>query len=690
MNDEAASPEENPEPPPSEPEEAQGAEEAEENDALEAGYVASPGVIERNSYIGNTIVVGGDFVGSADAERRSAVPIIDITAHIETIDGEFVEPSSYDPTLKAIEEHSVALLFGSGCGNRHTASVALRRSGRRPILELPGALGPTALVDAVKEACREKKTGILIDSIEAETLGGFTGFQLRHLRESLSEDSAVVLTTRGNRPTSLDDEVPAIEGTPPDASAMIDLLARRRNVSEEVRVRAQEARHLLPEALGPASASEVLYLAEEAETPEELAALVGGRSKVLDEWLAQEPTAKSVAALAAAATLNELSSADFDAACAVLAPLLEGDVEPSPAPATFSSRESVWPEGLATHRRGQVSTHFGWQETDVVEITPPLQADSVTHYLWTHLDGGFRRPFLQWLRELVFNAGGRLAFAAARTAGVLFATDPVTIERELLRPWAADGRIGLRNSVALALGMPTVIGADSTSSRRLLRQWSNSKNANLRAAALAGYGGPLGIWDPSAAAVPNLWSAGWNQPELEELANLSFAATFCGGREAGRARHSATDFLLERAGSKDADRVYKILPLVFQQLTGGSRMARESFRALLSADEDLAREGLVTLLAMAFDSRDGREGARATVSRLVAAAAAERITRSDVESLIRETKDAARRRDRLSQLGSLLQQMLKTEERTKGTTREMARSIYETFYGKKEGGLEGK
>jgi hypothetical protein len=677
-------PEEGPQPP-ADAEEAGEAGEPEEDDSLEAGYVAARQVIERNGYFGNMIVVGGDFIGSGDKERGSAVPILDITAHVDAVEDEFVEPPSYKPTLRAIEEHAVALLCGNGCGNRMTASVALRRSGREPIVELPGALGSAALVDAVKEACRDKKTGVLVDSIETETLNGFTGFQMRHLRNSLPDGAAVVFTTRTQRASSPDDETPVIEGAPPDATAIIDLLARRRGIDEVVRERALNARRLLPETLGPAVVSEMVVLAEGTETPEELAALVTGRSQILDEWLTGEPTAKSVAALAAAATLNELPSTDFDAACEMLAPLLEREVEPRPGPATFSARENLWPNGLATHRRTHVPTYFGWQETEVVEICPPLQADSVTRYLWNHLDGGFRRPFLRWLRELPFDSGARLTFAAARTAGILFTVDPFTIERELLRPWALDGRRGLCDGVALALGMPAALGADPTSSRRLLRQWSNTGSANLRKAAIASYGGPLGIWDPSAAAVSNLWSAGWDQPELAELANLSLATLFCGGKEASRARYTATEFLLERATSKDAPRVYKTLPLVLQQLTGGSRMARDSFRALLSAEEAVTCQGLMTLLAMAFESRDGREAAKAAIRNLLTAAAAERISRGDVEALIRGMKEAARARDRMPQLGSLLQQTLKAEERTRGSTREIARSVYETFYGK-EGG----
>lgn len=668
------------------PGDATAPEDAEEEEALGGHYDAAQQVVERNGVYGTMIVVGGNLNGPVNGERQAAVPILDITAHVETIEPDFVESPCYEPTLKAIEEHAVALLFGESCGNRVTASMALRRSGHEPILELPGALNPAAIVEAVRSACKDEKTGILIDSVEGETLSGFTGFQLRHLRDALPAGAAVVFTSRAHRVAAgFDEELPAIEGKPPDPMAFIDLLVRRRGLDEEIRTRAEETVRLLPGQIGPAIVSDLMTLAESVEAPEELAALIGGRSPALETWLQDRPEAKGVAALAAAATFSELPIADFDAGCAFLTALLEGEVEPGSEPVRFGSWEDSWPPGIVTRSRGTVLTSFGWQETEVVQICPPHQPETVIRFLWSHLGGDFRRPFLQWLRELTFDSGDRLTFAAAKTAGVLFAVDPATIERELLRPWAKDGRVGLRNGVALALGMPTVIGFASTSSRQLLRHWENSSNANLRKAAIAAYGGPLGVYDPSVAAVPSLWSVGWEQPELALLADRTLAALFCGGETAGRARYTAVELLLESAGSKDATRVYSVLPLVFQQLTGGRAMARASFRALLSDDETAARQGLTSLLAMAFDNVKGRDSAQRSIELLVRAAAAGKIGRGDVEQLIREMKDGARKRDRLSQFGLLLRQTLKTIERAGGSVREMARLIQETFY-EEEGG----
>lgn len=650
-----------------------------EPDFVDAQYEATRTVVERNGFIGNTIVVDGDFIGSVEGARRTAVPVTDVTAHVEEIEREFVTSPSFEPAVEAIEEHGIALLAGSGCGNRVTASVALRRTGHSPILELPGSLPASDLVDAVKGACKER-AGVLVDSVDADTLNALVGFQLRHLRSALPERSAVVFTTRNQRSAFQGDPLPVVEGAPPAAGELLDSLGQRMELPPDALERARAAIKLLPSVVSPSTVSDLLALAKSEESAEGMAALVAGRSQALDSWLKERPEARGLTALAVAATAHGLPSSDFDRASAALLALLEGERKPAEGPVTFSPRDQDWPAGLATCKPGHVATYFGWQDTEVVEICPPHQYDSVIRYLWSHLGGDFRQPFLRWLRDLPDSFGGSLGFAAARTAGILFTLDPPTIERELLRPWALDDRASIRQNTAFALGMPVVSGADSGSVQRLLQQWTNSNSHRLRMAAVAAYGGPLGIWDPNAAAVSRLWEAGWSHPELAPLANRSFAALCSGGQGAERARSTAIGLLAARAESKDAERVYEILPLVFQQLTGGSRVARESLESLLGEGEAETRADLTRLLAQAFDSREGRESARASLRFLLSAAAAGRIGRDVIEQLVREMKAEAGERERLPALGSQLKQALKAEERGGGPVRDVARSIHETFY----------
>lgn len=655
------------------------------NEAAEVGVEPIASVAERNAYSQNTITVGGDFIGSIDGERAAAVPTVDITALAGELSDGFVDSPSFSPTVKALEGRRLALLVGGGCGNRVTATVALHRTGRKPIVELPGALAAADLVEAVRRACKREGVGVLVESVDTETLTSLAGFRLRHLHSVLPAKSAVVFTTRA-RHVAADHELPTIEGVPPDSEGMVEALARRSALGEEERKRCHEARALLPQPLGPATAAQLIALAATAESAEGLVATISGQSQVLDEWLGERPDASHLAALAAVACLDGLPSSDFDDAVEYLTTLLEGEVEPPSEPPRFGAREKLWPAGLARYRQEQVLTYFGWQETEIVEICPPHTRDGVIAYLWCHLGGEFRRPFLRWLLELPTSSNNRLAYVAARAAGVLFARDPLTIERELLRPWALEGHADLRNAAGFALGMPVMIGADPTGARRLVKQWSHSNSGALRAAAIAAYGGPLGIWDPSAAAASHLWEAGWAGPELQELADASLAALFAGGRAAGLARATAMALLSAVESKAEVLRAYAILPSVVTALTSGRGRARESLEALLEDSESKTFASLAALLALAFNSNEGRESAQRAMLNLLRATAAGRIGRDVVERLIREMKSAAAERGRTPQLGSQLRQLLRAEDRKGGELQDVARSLHETFYDQGKGG----
>lgn len=672
---------------PAGPAEPEGGEEAaEHNEAAEVGIEPIASVAERNNFSQNKIYVGRDFIGSIDGDRGTAVPTVDITPLAEELDKEFIDPPSFSPTVKALEERRLALLVGGGCGNRVTATVALHRTGHKPIVELPGALAASDLVEAVRRACEEEEgVGVLVESVDTETLTSLAGYRLRHLHSVLPVKSAVVFTTRARQHGGIDHELPTIEGVPPDSEEMIEALARRSALGEEERERCLAARALLSQPVGPATAAQLIALVPTTENAEQLATTIGGRSQVLDEWLGERPAASHLAALAAAACLDGLPSSDFDDAVEYLATLLEGEVEPSSEPPRFGAREKLWPAGLAHYRQEQVRTYFGWQETEIVEICPPHTRDGVITYLWCHLGGEFRRPFLQWLLELPTSSNNRLAYVAARAAGVLFARDSLTIERELLRPWALARDAGLRDAAGFALGIPVLIGADPTGARRLVKQWSHSNSEALRAAAIAAYGGPLGIWDPSAAAVSHLWEAGWAGTELQELADGSLAALFAGGRDAALARATAMALLNAVESKAEVLRAYAILPAVVGALTSGRGRSRESLAALLDSESETFAD-LAALLARAFDSNEGRASAQAAMLGLLKAAAVGRIGRDVVERLIREMKLAASERGRTPQLGSQLKQLLKAEDRKGGQLQDVARSLHETFYEQGKGG----
>ena len=131
----------------------------------------------------------------------------------------------------------------------------------------------------------------------------------------------------------------------------------------------------------------------------------------------------------------------------------------------FGLADRGWPPGIVQNAHAAIGSYFGMQEAEVVRICLPHRREELLSDLWDRLGSEFRRPFTQWLRSLAEHPSPRVRSGAAVTAGVLFAKEPITAERELLRPWALDGRRALRECAGLAIGIPIVLGVDPAPSR---------------------------------------------------------------------------------------------------------------------------------------------------------------------------------------------------------------------------------
>jgi len=128
-------------------------------------------VAERNIYHGS-ISVAGDFYGSSDGPAPNLVSWMDITAAVADAKPSFVKPTHFAELRRKLAEEHVVLLTGGGCGNRTTAGAALHAAEHRPILELAG-VSARSLIDRIERICREhSKVGVLIESVDADTLGG--------------------------------------------------------------------------------------------------------------------------------------------------------------------------------------------------------------------------------------------------------------------------------------------------------------------------------------------------------------------------------------------------------------------------------------------------------------------------------------------------------------------------------------
>lgn len=640
--------------------------------------------IEGNASWGNTYFIGGDF-HAGGAGERTLVPIVDVTDRPAAPEAEFVEPPFFGALVAALGRERVVALAGPRCGKRAAAQAALRRGGCKPILEMPPSVGAASLIDTIVRACeRWPSAGILIDSVDSRTLAAFAGFDLERVRAALGREAALVLTTRAREPAGREPRLPTVPAEESaDGHAIVDAVARARGLSEEERVRARSTLPLLEPPVSPSAAVAIVEAARgSTSTPEELAAAVTWDSSAIGEWLRSEPSAQQLAGLAVAATLEGVPTADVEVESLRLARMLDESFGESGEPRRFGPTDPAGPEGIVELTHETFATHFGHQETEVVTLTAPNSGDRVVRYLWRAVRGGFRGPYVAWLRDLNAHRGAGVRLGAAVAAGVLFTEDPITAERELLRPWALSPDASARASAALALGVPAALDVDATATRALARSWATSDNLRLRHTAVIAYGDVLGAWDPAAAAPVELWRIATETPALELAALSAFARLIAAGRDARRARATVLALLeAETEVRPPPPRVFSVLPLLFQRLTAGDEQARESLEALFEPDERESLETLASLVTEALDTPVGRDPARAALGVLLLAVGENRVGRPVFDRFVREMKSVASRRGRLAALGSQLERVLKGAARVHGPRQSAARAALATFYG---------
>jgi hypothetical protein len=393
--------------------------------------------------------------------------------------------------------------------------------------------------------------------------------------------------------------------------------------------------------------------------------------------------------MTAAVTLDGVPSSDVDAVAAELKRSLEGEVEPSHEPKRFGSADRGWPAGVIALGRQSLWSHFGRQEAEVVEVCPPYRRDQLVAFLWDRLGADFRAPFIEWLRALGGHRSGRVRAGAAVTAGVLFIKEPMTAERELLRPWAADGSTMQRACAGMALGVPISLDADPTAARALAARWAgDSSNASLRHAAVIAYGGWLGARDPGSAAATHLWRLPSETPELRYPSDAALASLVVAGGFDGQARAVVLGLLAAQAEQRPAPRrTYELLPRIMQRLGRGDEMARAALAGLFEDEQRDALTTLAALMARAFDTSMGFASARAAVCALLDALAANRIDRDIAERLIHELEAAAARPGRLPALRSQLDRVLNAERRGDGSRSRAASAVHAMLHSTPEEAL---
>jgi hypothetical protein len=647
-----------------------------------------------SSIFNGPLRVGTMYLGSADGEARSVLTWWPLRDEFATPPPAFVEPPHFGELLRLLSDQHVVLLTGGGCGSVSVAAATLRSAKHDPIVELSTSPTTRELLAGIKQISVEMPdVGILVPSIGEDALSGFGAAELRRLRGALDQ-GAVIFTTRAQpvseRPTHA---LPTLEAVPPDAVAIVHAHAP---AEPQERDRALKALELSgEESIGPGAAVALVDAARgnPSASPEELAELISGRSDALDEWVTERPTAEHVASLAAIVTLDGAPIADIDAEALRLHQLLEGELEPSSEPKRFGAADRGWPAGVVALCHRPVDTYFGVQEAEVAEICPPHRRERLLAQLWDRLGPDFRTAYIEWLSTLAEHPSMRIRSGAAVTAGILFAKEPITAERELLRLWALDGSAALCECAGLALGIPVLLGSDPAPARALAYAWSEPHSGrNRRHAAIAAYGGPLGAWDSGSAAPAHLWRIPSEQPRvldedeaveqirLRSAADSALAGLVVAGAEAGQVRAAVVGLLAAQAEERhERRRAFELLPRIIRRLVRNDELARASLAALLDDAEQASFAELAALLASAFDVPTGFASARSAFLALLDAVAAGRIDQGVVNRVIRAMKAGARP-GRLSALGQQLQRILTVERRRQDAPGRAAREVHDTFF----------
>ncbi len=167
-----------------------------DHESLAAEVPISYEAIAGNSWRENTFIVSGDvIVGSGG--RRKIVPFVDLTGSVDAPPHAFVRPPRFAELVAAFHRHRIVVLVGHGVGKSTAASNAMLHSGATQILQLPGDIPVSNLLEGIEQICsKEPATGILIDAVDIDTLGRLGGFELTRLRSTLGTAGGLIMTTQ--------------------------------------------------------------------------------------------------------------------------------------------------------------------------------------------------------------------------------------------------------------------------------------------------------------------------------------------------------------------------------------------------------------------------------------------------------------------------------------------------------------
>lgn len=653
--------------------------------APEARSAVVESVRATTSMIGTNTFHGSVHIGQL---TRLGIGRSDITSLVTS--DRFVVPKDFNLVCEALGKAGVVAISGPYGSGKYTAGVmALHQSGKKPIFALPSGVPLREVLDEIEDAARtHPHAGFLVESLDGTALQALCDYDGRRIQGLTSATAAsVVVTVHSGAADSILPRMPieTVELQSAPAEAILRAHAKALQVAEATLATAEAAISLLPEPVSPRVTVEALRacVAQPSAQPDRLAATLNTEQSdaAIRSWVSLNPDAQAVAVLAVSAALEGALCGDVHQEVRRLAELLQPAPEgESAAHQPFSLNEPGDPIGLVTKRLASTVTHFGRQSVEVVSLCEPHTPHRVISFLWKEHGAVLRTPFSQWLATLAQNP--RLTWFAGYTAGLLFVTDPVPVERDLLRPWAMSDDVHDRRCAALALGVPVAVGAEPTAARALALGWSKTSNRNLQDTAVRAYGGLLGAWDASSAAPTHLFRIGFDNVEFRFAADHALAGLIVSGRDTGAIRGNVLSLLNAYVSERfAAARVFGIAATVFDRLTNGDRVSSETLVGLQNESERENLRAIARIVSLALTTPIGFDAGMHYIGRLVAGIDQDRVSENFVVALIRDTKLAGGE-DSLSRLGIQLKRVLNTLAReTRRPAVGAAGRLQERFFG---------
>lgn len=583
------------------------------------GDVVSGGRAYRTQFgasVSGTIHTGsGDLRGERQTRETTGGFAGRVLAEtLRKINTVYVAPNAYPHASQLLEERHLLILWGPTHGGKWTSALHLLASFHEDALF---ELDPTVTFEQFRVADLAGQRGYVLDTITPEQAEQLTRSLLSRLSEHLyAQKSRLVITVDQRVALSTAavgdylvrwEDVPSLDELLsrhlPWYVADVALLAKAQALCDDSVVQQLLQTNLRPGDID--RLAELVAQAVLANVPlnEVLARFEQRTREQVADWFETHTALAERTLMVAVAVLNGAAEQAVFEAQARLQTLIRPpqDDKPPGEEALFGRTRSQRVKAvLARVVDGHELAEFGPSPVKQLVLENPTLQPTVLRYIWEEYDQ-LRPILLTWLRELGLHPSFEVRARAASAVGELSKFDFGYVRQQVLLPWANHEQTRVRQSAALALGVPVWEGALAPQVLGLLHHWSTLRNnPRLCWTAAVAYGGLVGLRFPDAALRDLQQIAQQGNLLLFEAASRSILTLFLAGA-------IAPDYFIQvlatisawvGAGKETRERCPGLLVFLMlaQQVTLKVGETGESWPAMLWLTHDQSSEEKITRL----------------------------------------------------------------------------------------------